>query len=1836
MSMTVNWSQKPMKICETEFDDSNKKQYYLCMKINCNLDFRLFFLSFFFILISPSLWSQVTISGSTGANGTYSTLKASFDAINANGTQGGKTIVILITGNTTETATASLNQSSVSSWVSLSIRPSGGAARLITGNLNNAPIVNLNGADNVTIDGLNTGGNSLIIRSTRVSAGASTLRFILDASNNTITNCTIEGSSTGATTGTVLFSTGSVTGNDNNIISNNTIGPAGVNLPANAIYSAGSSVAIDNSNNSIITNNIQDYFNASGVSNGAFIASNSSAWTLLGNKFFQTATRTATTGTTRRAINIVTASGVGYVISNNIIGYANASSTGITVYNGTVANLYRAIEITCSSSGSLSAIDGNTIAGINFATSSGSTALPGIFSGISVLAGNVTIGSNTGNTIGAATGTGSITITSTVTSGVVTGVYSTSSGTVTVANNNIGAIDTGGGNTIGNTFHGINTAGTGSYAISSNLIGSASTLNSISIGTVSTTTGVCVLNGINNLATGMVSITNNTVKNVTAYGTALSQLTGILNSAGSGAELAITGNNIIGFNNRGTNTIIGISNTAATAALTNITGNTIRSSSFAGTGGFIGILNGSSQPTISINNNIIRDISRTTATGSVTGISSTGVVSVALNINGNQFGNTDGGFVSFDVASSGTLVGITISGASTLSAQSIQSNDFRGIVHTLLGTGTHTYIINASASNSQNISNNTFTNLNVNTTGDITLISNNVSLPAGGTQNINNNSIVTAFARSSTATSGILTLFTSSTAVSVSGSTINNNNNNFSNISVSGAASIAGWINTDAANGTKNIKNNTFSNWTGVNTPTGNFTGISVNTTGTNNEISGNQINTFSGGGNLYGIITAAGNDKIFSNIVHTLISTSAIAATVVNGVAITSGTSKQVYQNSIYNIQSNGGFTTGNVSGISVTGGLSNLIFGNKIYNISSSNGVITTGSINGIMVSGAVANQITTLRNNSIGGIIATAASAIDPMRGINIANSGLNSTTNVYFNTIYLNALASSGTNCGSSAVYHAANAVATTGTLDLRNNIIINQSIPKGTGITAALRRSGTALNNFATASNNNLYHAGTPSVFNLVYYNGTNSSQTLVNYQGIVSPREMISVYEDLVVGSKFLSVTGLDLTYLHLDPTKSNLVESTGVAISGIDIDYDGNIRQGSLGYTGNGFLPDIGADEFEGVLPDVTWDGGASTTLWGDALNWKYDFVPGASHNVSLTGANTININTNAQTKSLTLNNSGLLLTILTAKSLVVAGNLTMTQGTLNTESNFPTVSGTVTLSSGTVSYTATGNQTISPQAYYNLTFNGSGIKTIPATVNHIFNNVTVGGTASVSLASKMSIDGNLTVSSSASFAIGAGETLTVSGAIANAAGSSGLVLKSDATGTASLMHNSNNIPATVQRYISGAAETWHFLSSPVSNQAIAGSWLPAGTYGNGTGYDLYLWNEPTFCWKYKLDVTSVGNWNTVHPGSNFSVGRGYLYSVQTASPTKDFIGNLNNGILNYPVTKTNTSDLSLESLEGFTLIGNPYPSSIDWKASSGWARTNLENSAGGYDMWIWNPIANNYGICNSATGIGTNGITRYIAPMQGYFVKAASSGNLGIDNSVRVHTGAGNWLKNATKKNGLLRITVQSEVDSSSDEVLIQFGFPESKLGARKLFSHVISAPSLYLMSEGESYSVRYLTNTADNRFVPVSFKSGSDGYYTLKCNFDANEFDFVLLEDRLLKSIKAIKAESSYRFKVSKADETNRFVLHFTAVENTVENVFPAKIYSDGTHLIVDLTSVNCQTEVIVHDIQGRLLLRKKLQGSTKHSLNMDLASQVIIVRLLNEIGELNCKVLHYKWN
>ena len=585
----------------------------------------------------------------------------------------------------------------------------------------------------------------------------------------------------------------------------------------------------------------------------------------------------------------------------------------------------------------------------------------------------------------------------------------------------------------------------------------------------------------------------------------------------------------------------------------------------------------------------------------------------------------------------------------------------------------------------------------------------------------------------------------------------------------------------------------------------------------------------------------------------------------------------------------------------------------------------------------------------------------------------------------------------------------------------------------------------------------------------------------------------------------------------------------------------------------------------------------------------------------ISISNNTVIGIDTLQNNSASILNNNGTFNLSNINNDGVILGN-----GAYNLTGNF-TSTGTFSSESGTVDMKGTSAQKMD-----------MAVTT--------FNNLTINNAAAVTfISTQTTITNRLKINSGKTFKIEADKNLTVTGVIDNFAGTSGFILKSNASGTASLIHNTDNVPITAQRYISGVSEDWHFLSAPVADQEISGTWNPSGTYGNGTGYDLYIYNEPTPCWTYQLNTSVAPTWESIHPTSNFVKSRGYLYATQDTNPTKEFIGFLNNGIISYPITNE-SPDLVVK---GFNLVGNPYPSSIDWKSSTGWSRTNLVPSGGGYDVWIWNPASNNYGVYNSNGNEGTNGVTQYISPTQGYFVRAESNGNLGTTNDVRVNTGASNWLKAENRKTNSLKINITSQEGNGSDEVLLQFGFEENEAGALKFFSQNEEAPSLYLNDLDKDLSIRYFTNTNENSKIPLHFKAGQNGNYALTFPTESATFKTFLLEDKKTSIVTDLKVNATYEFNGLTTDAADRFVLHFKDITEESESL-PASIYYDGNEINVDLTLVDKETAIKIYDVLGRLILAEKGAGNKIHRFKIQPKNAIYII-IASSNGKINRRLV-----
>ncbi|MEP6674533.1 MAG: T9SS type A sorting domain-containing protein [Ferruginibacter sp.] len=649
------------------------------------------------------------------------------------------------------------------------------------------------------------------------------------------------------------------------------------------------------------------------------------------------------------------------------------------------------------------------------------------------------------------------------------------------------------------------------------------------------------------LSTATVNINNNTIQNCILGGT----------TATTAGITCIGNSSVPGILNMNGNNIINNSITATTST----------------TGIVACVTNSGAVTTANMNNNIIRGLSSTAASGQIQGMVNSGAVITALNINSNQLGNTSGGFFTGPVATSGGLFAIVTSGGAATCTTSITGNDIRGITYSVASSAGQAYIQNTAASLSQNISNNTFTNLTVNTTGSATFISNSIQLPAGGSQTINNNSIVTGFSK--TGAGGTVQVYLASASPSSpTGSTHIATGNNFSNITVTGATGLVGWSNLEGAPGpTKTISNNTFTNWTGGSSA---ITVITTQWSGGTSAISNNIINNITGTGSITGINRQSSggtaNETISGNTITGLVSTGTGGTVIgINGGASGIPT-HNINGNTISGLSSTG--TSSAVTGILISSGTTANIFRNNIYNISSSG---ATPTVTGITSSGATTTNI---YNNFVSNLTAPSGNANQVIAGINISGG---TAANVLYNTVYLG---SAGVLTGGAAFGGAGLYISSTSPTVVSRNNIFNVKATGATGYFAAMKRtSGTAGTKPANlTASNNIYNAP------YIYGEGTTlATATNVYYiaggtAGTADPafNSACGLYKVFMAENGTFSednlTAGAGNTFAPAGATyaESNAAPTTPVVTD----DYNGVTRAAT---------PDEGALEFAGIATDAT-----------------------------------------------------------------------------------------------------------------------------------------------------------------------------------------------------------------------------------------------------------------------------------------------------------------------------------------------------------------------------------------------------------------------------------------------------------------------------------------------------------------------------------------------------------------------------------------------------------------------------------------------------------------------
>ncbi len=492
-----------------------------------------------------------------------------------------------------------------------------------------------------------------------------------------------------------------------------------------------------------------------------------------------------------------------------------------------------------------------------------------------------------------------------------------------------------------------------------------------------------------------------------------------------------------------------------------------------------------------------------------------------------------------------------------------------------------------------------------------------------------------------------------------------------------------------------------------------------------------------------------------------------------------------------------------------------------------------------------------------------------------------------------------------------------------------------------------------------------------------------------------------------------------------------------------------------------------------------------------------------------------------------------------------------------------------------------------------------------------------------------------NLTINSGASLNINTGDHITVDGKIENKANASDFIIENDAN----LLQKNNfqNVgDVTIKKLALLPKLGYNYWSSPVSGQNLyqfsEGYNQANGGTGTGTPWNrFYVYDEKTDYFK-----TSIANEITLNAASPFEDARGYAirgknsFDAAITDSTKasqfKFVGVPHNGnIPSYPLKYT-------DAKHGYNMIGNPYPSNIDFDMFYELNKTKIK-----YLAYFWtnndgkfltqqgsNYGGNNYVTINgggavSATYIGNTSkrSTGSISVGQGFIIQAIETGKnqtLSFNNSLRTYDTANYYNKTNTPKNRFW-LEFKSPTDVNN-EILIGYiakatnGFDTNydadllSIGSDSFWS-VLDEKKLSIQSKAPDF-------TQDD-IVKIGYKASVSGDYTISLTDKEGLFSTtqtVYLKDKYLNKVINI-TENPYSFSTTAGTYDDRFEVVYKPSETLgTDNVVKKgiQIYKDSQNFIVK--SDENLVEVSLYDALGRLLF------NTKNAKNEVLINKTIL--------------------
>ncbi|MBC7485741.1 MAG: T9SS type A sorting domain-containing protein [Cytophagaceae bacterium] len=494
-------------------------------------------------------------------------------------------------------------------------------------------------------------------------------------------------------------------------------------------------------------------------------------------------------------------------------------------------------------------------------------------------------------------------------------------------------------------------------------------------------------------------------------------------------------------------------------------------------------------------------------------------------------------------------------------------------------------------------------------------------------------------------------------------------------------------------------------------------------------------------------------------------------------------------------------------------------------------------------------------------------------------------------------------------------------------------------------------------------------------------------------------------------------------------------------------------------------------------------------------------------------------------------------------------------------------------------------------PRPTSTVNFIGTFAQVIDGTSNTDFGHVTLNNAAGLTLSTPHTINGTLTLTAG---------TLTSNGNL-NQNLYFGAI-----SGTGSGLTTGN-----IRFFKTIWGDRYHYISTPIGGLNAA-QWNDNVTLKFSANSNLYWYDETVVSPNQQLRWTAIASTSAV---LNSFKGYALFFPRFIYNTMFDVTGVYTHGATFSSGTLTNTASGTPAS-DGWNLLGNPYPSTVDWDAAVGVTRTGVNNA-----IYMWDGRLNRY--VTYVTGVGTNGGTKYIGSMQGFYVKVATSGGTGsvtLTNSARVTSNLTDVWRVASQER-LLRLSLSN--GDYKDETIIRFSDRatenfDGELDAYKLMNDS-QVPSCYSFVNSDNYAINSLSSDLTNSTIPIKADVAFNASYTFHADLsDFEEFDSVIFVDKLKGVKQDLKITPEYTCDLVKGDTTTRFYINYKK-ESTVTETNTGSLTRTITvsayeqKITVKFTGNNLNTaDVSVYNIKGNEVYKSKNQSISNGRLEINLPS------------------------